>query len=272
MNIFSRNIGLISEEQQRLISQKTILVSGLGGMGGVALEVLVRMGFKKLKICDLDNFEETNFNRQIHSTKEVLKEKKVRVFEKEMKKINPELEIIAYDQGIQLNNIDEILDGVDIVINGMDQMFASLILERTARKKKITIVDAWLTPFASVFVMRPDSPHWEEFLGLPTLNIPLNMIDDKLCHEALLKEIDFTFSHFNPFDYVDRNVVGEVLAGKRARPSLAPVVWLSGILMANEVLKITCHFPHTDHLGIFYNQFTHEIVRGIDLVNSKKVA
>lgn len=270
---YSRNIGLITELEQQKICEGSVLVAGVGGMGGVAAEVLVRMGIGKIKICDFDIFEETNFNRQLHSNIDSIGKYKVEVLKAELLKINPKLIIESYKEGVTRENIHQLLDGVKIVINGMDKMYASLILERTARQKKLTIVDAWLTPFASVFVMTPDSPHWEEFMDLPTNGVSLDDITDELCAKAVAKEIEYTFSHFNPYDIIDRELVHGVASNKRARPSLAPVVWLSGVLMANETVKILAGQPHTDHAGIFYNQYDHKIMRGeIKFKNIRKAS
>lgn len=170
---YSRNIGLITEEEQQKICKGSVLVAGVGGMGGVAAEVLVRMGVGKIKICDFDTYEDTNLNRQLHSTLDTVGLYKVDVLKEKFLKINPNLQIESYREGVTKENIHQMLEGVSIIINGMDKMYASLILERTARSKRLTIVDAWLTPYASVFVMTPDSPHWEEFMELPTLGVPI---------------------------------------------------------------------------------------------------
>ena len=259
---YSRNIGLITELEQQKICEGSVLVAGVGGMGGVAAEVLVRMGIGKIKICDFDIFEETNFNRQLHSNIDSIGKYKVEVLKSELLKINPKLIIESYKEGVTRENIHQLLDGVKIVINGMDKMYASLILERTAREKRLTIVDAWLTPYASVFVMTPDSPHWEEFMELPTLGIPIENITQDLCKKAVEKEIEYTFSHFTPYEIIDRDLVHGIAYDTRVRPSIAPVVWLSGVLMANEAVKVLTGQPHTDHAGIFYNQYEHQIMRG----------
>jgi tRNA A37 threonylcarbamoyladenosine dehydratase len=259
---YKRNLGLVTDIEQQKIINSTVLIAGVGGMGGVAAEVLVRMGVGKIILCDHDIFEEVNFNRQIHSNIKTKGLKKVNVLKDEFLNINPNLIIQTYEEGVTLENISQLIQGVDVIINGMDQMYFSLILERNARKKNITIIDAWLTPFASVFVITPTSPHWEDFLDLPTKNIPLEKINEKLCKEAVKKEIEFTFSHFNPYAYVSQELVKDVALNKRPRPSLAPVVWLSGVLMANEAFKWIIGHQVTDFAGIFYNQYSHEVICG----------
>ncbi len=270
---FSRNIGLISENDQKKLGFATVLVAGVGGMGGVAAEVLVRMGIGRIVLCDFDKFEDVNLNRQIHCSIDTFNHYKVDVLKKQFLAINPNLEIKILKEKIGLDNINDLLVGVDIIVNGMDQMQASLILERSARQKGIIIVDAWLTPFASVFVMDAKSPHWEDFLDLPTKNYALHELNEDICRKAVVKEVEFTLSHFDPFSIINKDVVEEVLSDKRPRPSLAPVVWLSGVLMANEVFKIVLGIEHVGFKGIFYNQYSHQIMPGnVNYSKIKKIA
>lgn len=260
--MFSRNIGLITEEDQLKLKNASILIAGVGGMGGVCAEMLVRMGVQSIKICDHDHYEEANFNRQIHANKESIGIKKVEVLKKEFLLINENLNIEVFDEGVTLENVDSLLEGVDVVVNGMDQMYFSLILERRARAKEITIVDAWLTPYASVFVMTPDSPHWEEFLDLPTQGVAIEDLTPELCNEATAKEVEYTFSHFRPYDIISKDFVLDVVHKKKDRPSFAPVVWMSGALMANEVFKYLTGQQYTDYRGVFFNQYDLEIQKG----------
>ncbi|WP_417335024.1 HesA/MoeB/ThiF family protein [Halobacteriovorax marinus] len=260
--MFSRNIGLITEEDQRNLHATHVLIAGSGGMGGVCAEVLVRMGAGELTLIDHDRYEETNFNRQIYSNKNTIGKFKVEVLKEEFLKINPNLKIRVFTEKVTLENINELLRGVNYVVNGMDEMYNSLILERTARRKDITIVDAWLTPYASVFVMTPDSPHWEDFLDLPTKGIPLEELTPEICNEAVDIEVDYTFSHFSPYEIIDRKLVKDIVYKREKRPSFAPVVWLSGVLMANEVFKLACNKSHTDYRGIFFDQYEMQLTQG----------
>lgn len=146
----------------------------------------------------------------------------------------------------------------------MDDFLSSIILERSARKKGITIIDAWLTPFASVFVMKPEDPHWEKFLKLNTYRKKIKHITDEDLQNNLIKEVQYTLSHFEPYKYISKKDVKRVLNGNIKRPSLCPVVWLSGILMANEILKLTLNIQSSDYRGYFFNQYDMEFMRGKD--------
>lgn len=259
-NPFQRNIGLINEDQQSRLLNSTVLICGVGGMGGVCAEVLVRLGIGSLILADHDCFELSNFNRQIHSNMETIGRNKAEVLAGEFKKINPNLHIKVFAKGVTLENVEEVLTSVDVVVNGMDKMKPSLILERRARTLGKPIVDAWLTPYASVFVSQGNSPHWEEYLQLPTSGVPLENLSRELCQESVSREVSYTFSHGDPHKYVDKETLKQVVEERIPRPSLAPVVWLSGVLMANEAFKLIVGLPTTNHIGIIYDQYEHRVV------------
>ena len=110
--------------------------------------------------------------------------------------------------------------------------------------------------------MTPDSPHWEESLNLPTQGIPLEELTDEICRAAVKQEVEYTFSHFDPFTYIDKALVDDIVSDSRPRPSIAPVVWLSGTLMANEAFKFICGYPTADHDGYFFDQYQNRICAG----------
>ena len=256
---FSRNLGLLTDTQQEQLHASKVVVSGVGGMGGVAAEALVRMGIGSLFILDHDKYEISNINRQIHCTDHAIGRKKVDVIGEKLLSINPSLKLSKCDS-LNKHNVSEIISNADVVINGMDDIKASIILEREARRQGKTIVDAWITPYASVFVITPESPHWEEFLKFPTLTKAIDEITKADIEKCLRLEVMFTLSQFNPTEIISEQLIEEILSGKRSRPSLAPVVWLSGTLMANEAMKyLTKQGRLATHWGVFYNQYDHEI-------------
>lgn len=258
----NRNIGLISLKEQNQLQKSKVLICGVGGMGGVCAEALVRMGVGEISLVDHDSFDLFNINRQIHSNTKTIGMKKVSILKKEFLKINPALKISIYKDKLSRENVEEILKNVDVVVNGMDDMKSSLILERTARLKKITIVDAWITPFASVFVIDKNAPHWEEFLKLPSLGIKEEELTESILKECLRKELNYTLSHFDPFSYISKNKVNKIISGEIKRPSFLPVVWMSGILMANEVFKVLTKRNHSGFEGFFFNQYKNKIKKG----------
>lgn len=100
-----------------------VLVLGLGGVGGYALESIVRCGIKEVTIIDADKVDITNLNRQIVATTKTIGMYKVDAFYERLKEINPNLiihKIIKYitPDNLELNlpsNIDYIIDCCDSI-------------------------------------------------------------------------------------------------------------------------------------------------------------
>ena len=93
---------LISEDSFENISSKTVLVVGVGGVGGYVVEALVRSGIGKIIIVDGDMVDETNINRQIIALSSTVGQSKVDVFEKRIKDINEKCEVIKINKFIAI--------------------------------------------------------------------------------------------------------------------------------------------------------------------------
>ena len=117
---FDRNLGWFTETEQQALRSKTIAIAGMGGVGGVHLLTLVRLGFTKFRIADLDVFEVANFNRQVGALISTLDQPKVEVLARMAKDINPEVEIAEFPAGVTPQNLDEFLRGADLFIDGFD--------------------------------------------------------------------------------------------------------------------------------------------------------
>src|SRR5690349_17939081 len=76
---FSRNLGWFADYEQQALRGKTVAIAGMGGVGGVHLLTLARLGVANFRIADLDRFEVANFNRQVGATMSTLGRAKVDV-------------------------------------------------------------------------------------------------------------------------------------------------------------------------------------------------
>ena len=75
--MFERTISLIGNDNLELIKSKTVLVVGLGGVGGYVVETLIRSGIENIILVDYDTISLSNLNRQIISTRENIGNKKM---------------------------------------------------------------------------------------------------------------------------------------------------------------------------------------------------
>src|SRR5690606_177328 len=117
---FSRNIGWVTELEQRRLRHSRIAIAGMGGVGSAHLLVLARMGVGAFNIADLDTFEVANFNRQSGATVSTVGRPKLDVMAEMAQDINPELRLERFPDGIGNGNLDAFLSGADLFVDGLD--------------------------------------------------------------------------------------------------------------------------------------------------------
>lgn len=117
---FSRNIGWVTGAEQAQLRKKRVAIAGMGGVGGVHLLTLARLGIGAFKIADFDAFDVVNFNRQAGAMMSTLGQPKVDVLAEMAIDINPELDIRRFPQGVSDENLDDFLSGVDLYVDGLD--------------------------------------------------------------------------------------------------------------------------------------------------------
>ena len=117
---FSRNIGWVSEQEQALLRDKRVAIAGLGGVGGIHLLTLARLGIGKFSIADLDTFGMENFNRQVGAAMSTLGQAKVDVLSRMARDINPQIELAPYPNGINADNLDDFFRDADLYVDGLD--------------------------------------------------------------------------------------------------------------------------------------------------------
>lgn len=165
-NAFSRNIGWVTESEQQILRHKKIAIAGCGGVGGVHLLTLSRLGIANFSISDFDEFEVHNFNRQAGAFMSTIGEKKCAVMEKMAKDINPESKITTFPDGVFEHNVDAFLDGVDIYVDSLD--FFALEARKTVlskcNDKGIPVVTAAPLGMGVAFIcFKPGKMTFEEY-------------------------------------------------------------------------------------------------------------
>src|SRR5262249_35903451 len=148
---------------------------------------------------------------------------KVEVTAEELRRINPQLTVRTFDH-FGADNVGQVLEGADVVVNGMDELPACLRLWRAARERGLPLVDAWSAPLPNVFVVRPGEPLPEDFLEYPTRGLPPEGLSPEIVDECKLREALHVSLHSRSLRYIDFEVVKEIMTGRRARISFAPMV------------------------------------------------
>ncbi|NTS77742.1 ThiF family adenylyltransferase [Catenovulum sp. SM1970] len=166
---FSRNIGWVTKEEQQKLRNSKVAIGGLGGVGGDHATVCARLGIANFNISDLDDYDVANFNRQAGACMDTIGKPKADVMEDTLRGINPEANIKNFKEGINEENLEEFLDGVDIYIDSLD-IFALEIRRKVFRRcyeKGIpTITAAPMGMGTSMLVFKPGQMTFDEYFAM----------------------------------------------------------------------------------------------------------
>lgn len=165
---FSRNIGILSLDEQKRLSTTTVGVAGLGGLGGQTFINLVRMGVGKFVITDLDTFDIANTNRQIGASENSLGKSKVSVMAAMAKDINPDVEIREIPVGVLKENVEDFVNSSDVVVDSLDFFCLTprrLLYSACEAQGKTVILSAPLGFSATLHAFSPGSMTANDFFG-----------------------------------------------------------------------------------------------------------
>lgn len=166
---FKRNIGLLTEEEQQKVSQRTIAIAGMGAVGEAHAIALVRQGFQHFKIADFDVFELKNFNRQYGAKMANLGREKVEVMREEMLAINPECQVELFKEGITDQNLETFLTGVDLTVDGIDAFEVEVRrkLFNASLERNIPVITAGPIGFGTAFlIFLPGGPNFDQYFAV----------------------------------------------------------------------------------------------------------
>lgn len=249
----TRNHGFVTAAEQTRLQGARVRIPGVGGMGGAAFMALVRAGVGRFIIADIDTFEISNLNRQPFATLDTLGQPKAEAARAGALRINPEAEIEVLG-GEWSDELDRLIAGCDVVVNGTDDAAAGAHLYRRAQAHGRTVIDAYASPLPSVTVVRPSAPRPEARLGFPTLGVPWTAITPEMRAGCLQREIEYVLTHSSSHRHVDLDVAAAVAAGRRSRFSFSTMVTMAGTMMAEEAVRAILDRPGgTDHRGYFFN-------------------
>lgn len=224
---FSRNLGWLNTKEQDQINSVVIAIPGLGGVGGHHLHSLIRGGFSKFKIADFDTFDVHNFNRQIGSSMKTVGIEKVEVAEAMALDINPECQIEKFKEGITKENYKEFVEGVDIIVDGLDlfQIDLRILLYEYAYEKGIPVITAAPLGMGTSFLsFKPGGMSFNQYFNL---NMELDSNEKLIRFLAGVAPKNLHMSYMKYMQYVD--------VSKEDVPSLH-----IGCLMATSAIASVC--------------------------------
>jgi molybdopterin/thiamine biosynthesis adenylyltransferase/rhodanese-related sulfurtransferase len=156
------------EGQQKLLASKVLLL-GAGGLGSPAALYLAAAGVGTLGIVDMDVVDESNLQRQILHNLDRIGERKVDSAKKTLTLLNPDVNVVTYDRRLDASNIEEIIAGYDVIIDGADNFPVRYMLNDASVKLGIPVVHGSIFRFeGQVTVFDPKSgPTYRDMLPEP---------------------------------------------------------------------------------------------------------
>lgn len=139
--IHDRTKIIVKEDGLKRLQNSNILLAGLGGVGGYAVEALVRAGIGNLTIVDNDVVDISNINRQIIATHSNIGNKKTDLFKQRIADINPDCNVNAETIFLDNSNIEQVLNAekYSYVIDCIDSLNCKVGLVETAWKMDIKV-------------------------------------------------------------------------------------------------------------------------------------
>ena len=157
---YKRNLGTTGGLAGQLsLLNSRVAVMGLGGLGGLAAELLARLGVGTIILIDGDIFAESNLNRQILSTEANLPKKKADAARERIAKINAAVETVVFGEMATVHNIEKMLRGSDLVLDCLDNLETRFLLQKTCQKLGIPMIHGAIAQFyGQVSTIFPGDP------------------------------------------------------------------------------------------------------------------
>ena len=226
MERFSRVKSLIGEESLKKLNNSKVAVFGCGGVGGYAIEGLVRSGVGSITVFDNDKVSLSNINRQIIATEKTVGVLKTDAIISRAKEINPNIKITGVNAFYMPENADEYpLSEFDFIIDAIDTVTAKIELIRRAKESFVPIISSMGT-------------------GGKTDVSRLKIVDISKTHDCpLAKVMRLELKKRNivdiPVVFSDEKRSGETFTenGRHAPSSMIFVPAVAGLMMADFVVK-----------------------------------
>ena len=123
---FYRTELLVGQKGSQKLAQTSVAVIGLGGVGSYSAEALARSGIGKFILIDFDVIEPSNINRQILALQSTIGKPKVEIMQQRIRDINPKAEVIIYQEVLDGNNQERLLEGAEYCVDAIDSLSSKI--------------------------------------------------------------------------------------------------------------------------------------------------
>ena len=128
------------EEGQKKLKGSHVIITGVGGLGCVSATYLTAAGVGRITLVDFDVVELSDLNRQVLYWEEDIGEKKIVVAQRKLSKLNPTIEIIPVFTQITKKNVFSIIEGAQVVVDGLDNLATRLIINSACVQYRIPYI------------------------------------------------------------------------------------------------------------------------------------
>ena len=232
-NRFMRTQALIGGKAMQKLQNSTVMIVGLGAVGGYALEGIARSGVKKLILVDFDCFDETNINRQILALSSTIGQKKTDVAFERVKQINPTCEVVLMDMFVDKNNVDNLIGlKPDFVIDAIDSIKPKCELIKALIDNNVDFISSMGA------ALKTDT----STIKIANLNQTQNCTMARSVRQNLkklnvdLKKVVCVFSN-EICQWPDSAITENENGGKQILGSLPTITAIFGLMMANYVIQ-----------------------------------
>jgi len=139
---YSRQIVLaeLGRRGQDKLRRSKVAIVGLGGLGSASALYLALAGVGYLRLVDQDTVELNNLHRQILYSLDNLRYPKVEAAAQRIQEINPNVKVEPIPENVREDNVEEVVKGMDCVVDGLDNMRTRYLINRTCAKHQIPYV------------------------------------------------------------------------------------------------------------------------------------
>ncbi len=231
---FSRSAMILGETPVDLLSKKSVIVFGVGGVGGYVCEALIRSGVGKLTIVDKDEVDTSNFNRQIIALDSTNGKDKTEVMKRRLEDINPKAKIEGKKCFFLPENQNEFdFSQYDYVVDAVDTVTAKLLIIEKATKSGTPVISS----------MGTGNKLYPEMLKVAdiydTSVCPLARIMRKELRKRNLEKLKVVYSEEEPITGNKNNKQADDEYSKRSKDVPGSMIFVpatAGILMAREIV------------------------------------
>ncbi len=232
-DLFLRNRGIFSSDQQEKIQRTKILLVGCGGIGGTMAVVLARTGVEHFILVDFDSYDASNMNRQVACFTGTLGEKKVEALARQIKQINPRARVETHAELLPLEKIAQLARKVDVVAPAADDYAFSIMVFRAARAaNKPAVLAVPSGTWANVSLILPDGPCLEDLQGIPALS---SYQEFKDLFETKKYKLGTAF--YVPVANWRKDYYRKFIEEDAPPTQLCHTVWIASCLAAQEIIK-----------------------------------